>query len=123
MYIEQSIPRSVDKRRRKMYYSLGKKKRHTIKNQLVANKPGFIIHKANHKKGCSRHDNDDVYKKNHPVIPKEVVVNIFDLDYLAVKAEFPEQISSLPYKKKRNHEVSTIEEKEYNKSHSKKKRY
>ncbi len=30
---EQQIPRPVDKNRRKMYYS-GKKKRHTIKNQL-----------------------------------------------------------------------------------------
>ncbi|MER5174574.1 MAG: hypothetical protein ABJB76_06040 [Candidatus Nitrosocosmicus sp.] len=28
----------------------------------------------------------------------------------------------MPYKKKRNQEVFTIEEKEYNKSHSKKKR-
>ncbi len=33
---EQPIPRpAVDKDRRKMYYSLGKKKRHTIKNQLM----------------------------------------------------------------------------------------
>ena len=53
---EQPIPRpAVDKERRKMYYSLGKKKRHTIKNQLMVNNRGYILHKAAHKKG-RRHD-------------------------------------------------------------------
>ena len=54
---EQQIPRpAVDKERRKMYYSLGKKKRHTVKNQIMVNNHrGHIIHKANHKKG-KRHD-------------------------------------------------------------------
>ena len=34
----------------------GEKKRHTIKNQLtIVNNRGYIIHKANHKKG-RRHD-------------------------------------------------------------------
>ena len=51
---EQQIPRPVDKERRKMYYS-GKKKRHTVKNQIMVNNRGYIIHKANHKKG-KRHD-------------------------------------------------------------------
>lgn len=36
-----------------------------------------------------------------------------------MKKDFPEQKSSLPYKKKKNQEL-TIEEKEYNKNHSKK---
>ena len=47
---EQQIPRPVDKRKRDSYYS-GKKKRHTIKNQLVVNNHGIIIHKTHHKKG------------------------------------------------------------------------
>ena len=51
-------------------------------------------------------------------MPKEVV-NVIDLGYLGVEKDFPEQISSLPYKKKRNSELSQ-EEKEYNKIHSKK---
>ncbi len=33
---QQLIPRPVDNRRRKLYYS-GKKKRHTVKNQLMVN--------------------------------------------------------------------------------------
>ncbi|MER5175173.1 MAG: hypothetical protein ABJB76_04565 [Candidatus Nitrosocosmicus sp.] len=71
-----------------------------------------------HRKGRSRHDYD-VYKKNHPVTPKEVV-NVFDLGYLGVKIYFPEQMSSLSYKKKRNQDKLSAEEKEYNKIHSKK---
>ena len=47
---EQQIPRPVDKERRKIFYS-GKRKRHTIKNQLMVNNRGYILHKAAHKKG------------------------------------------------------------------------
>ena len=112
---EQQIPRPIDKERRKMYYS-GKKKRHTVKNQLMVNNRGYILHKIGHKKG-KRHDYD-VYKKNHPVTPKQVV-NVIDLGYLGVETDFPEQLSALPCKKKRNYELSA-EEKYYNKMHSKK---
>ena len=112
---EQQIPRPIDKKRRKIFYS-GKKKKHTIKTQLMVNNRGFIIHKVGYKKG-RRHDYD-IYKKNHPVTPKQVV-NVFDLGYLGVEKDFPEQLSSIPYRKKRNLDLSQ-EEKEYNKSHSKK---
>ena len=65
----------------------------------MVNNCGYIIHKIAYKKG-KRHDYD-VYKKNHPIIPKDVL-NIFDLGYLGVEKDFPEQLSALPYKKKRN---------------------
>lgn len=105
---EQQIPKPVDKRRRKAYYS-GKKKKHTIKTQLMVNSHGFIIHKTNHKK-ARRHDYD-IYKINHPVTPK-VVVNMFDLGYLGIEKDFPaEQLSSLPDRKQRNPDLSQ-EEKE-----------
>ena len=117
LYIEQQIPRPVDKRRYRAYYS-GKKKRHTaVKNQIMVNNRGYIIHKANHKKG-KRHDYD-VYKRNHPVTPKQVV-NVIDLGYLGVEKDFPQQLSALPHKKKRNHPDISQEEKEYGKIHSKK---
>ena len=67
---EQQIPRPADKRRKKEYYS-GKKKRHTVKTQLMVNNRGFIIHKTNHKRGCG-HDYN-IYKNNHPFTPKQVV--------------------------------------------------
>ena len=44
---------------------------------------------------------------------------MFDLGYLGVEKDYPEQLSSLPYKKKKNQELSA-EEKECNKSHSRK---
>jgi hypothetical protein len=51
LHIEQQIPtRPADKERKKMYY-LGKKKKHTVKNQITVNNRGFIIHKPGHKKG------------------------------------------------------------------------
>jgi hypothetical protein len=112
---EQQIPKPVDKKRKKEYYS-GKKKEHTVKTQFMVNNRGFILHKTSKKKG-KRHDYD-IYKKNHPLIPKQVV-NVFDLGYLGVEKDFPEQLSALPYKRKRNCERSA-EEKEYNKRHSKK---
>jgi hypothetical protein len=112
---EQQIPRPVDKNKRKMYYS-GKKKIHTVKNQIMVNNRGYILHKVAHKKG-KRHDYD-VYKKNHPVIPKQVVT-VVDLGYLGIEKDFPAQLSALPYKKRYQEDLSQ-EEKEYNRIHSKK---
>ena len=83
---EQQIPRPVNNRRRKASYS-GKKKTHTVKTQVMVSKNGYVIHKAGHKKG-RRHDYD-IYKKNHPITPKEVV-NVFDLGYLGIEKGFPQ---------------------------------
>jgi len=87
---EQQIPRPVDNKRRNVYYS-GKKKRHTVKNQLMVNNYGYVIHKTNHKRGC-RHDYD-IYKNNHSFTPKQVV-NVVDLGYLGIEKDFLEQLSS-----------------------------
>jgi hypothetical protein len=113
---EQQIPRPVDKNRRKIFYS-GKKKRHTIKNQITVNNRGYILHKLGYKKG-RKHDYD-IYKNNHPVTPKQVV-NVIDLGYLGVETDFPEQLlSALPCKRKRN-QILSQEEIDYNVIHSKK---
>ena len=42
----------------------------------MVNNHGYILHKTDHKKG-RRHDYD-VYKKNHPITPKQVL-NVVDL--------------------------------------------
>ena len=39
---------------------------------------------------------------------------MYDLGYLGVKTDFPEQLSSLSYKKKRNQKELSEEEKDYN---------
>ena len=82
----------------------------------MVNDHGLVIHKAGYKKG-RRHDYD-IYKENHPVTPKQVV-NVFDLGYLGVEKDFPKQLSSLPFRKKKNQKLAQ-EEKEQNNSHSKK---
>jgi hypothetical protein len=111
---EQHIPRPVDKNRRKIFY-LGKRKKHTVKTQIMVNNHGIIIHKTRHKKG-HRHDYD-IYKENRPATPKQVV-NVFDLGYLGVEKDFPKQISSIPNRKERNLVLSQ-EERYNNKDHSK----
>ena len=82
---EQQIPRPKDDKRKKVFYS-GKKKRHTVKTQIMVNSHGLILHKLRYKKG-RRHDYD-IYKENHPITPKEVI-NVFDLRYLKVEKNFP----------------------------------
>ena len=85
---------------------------------MMVNNRGYILHKANHKKG-RRHDYD-VYKKNYPVTPPKVV-NVLDLGHLGVEKDFPEQLSALPCKKKRDQLTSSQEEEiEFNTIHSKK---
>ena len=82
----------------------------------MVSKNGTIIHKVDYKKG--RRHNYDIYKKNHPITPKEVV-NVFDLGYLSIEKDFTNQLlSSLLNRKKRSMKLSQ-EELEYNKSLSK----
>ena len=56
---EQEIPKPMNKRKRKSYYS-GKKKKHTVKTQYMVNTKGLILHKTGYKKG-RKHDYD-IYK-------------------------------------------------------------
>jgi hypothetical protein len=83
----------------------------------MVNNCGFIIHKTGYKKG-RRHDYD-IYKENHLITPNKVV-NIFDLGYLGIEKDYPQQLSALPYKKQRNQQELPAEEKDYNIFHSKK---
>ena len=111
---EQEIQRPKNNKKQKEYYS-GKKKKHTIKIQLMVNKEGTILHKSNkHKKG--RQHDYSVYKDEHPITPSQVE-NYFDLGYHGIKNDFPDLKAVLPVKKKRNIEL-TKSEKRYNKKHS-----
>lgn len=111
---EQPIPRPKDKRKRKTHYS-GKKKKHTIKNQITVNQAGQIIHKPPHSPG--RRNDYAILKIKHPELPEELMV-FYDLGYLGVEKDFPEQASILPYKKRSGKEL-TITQKEWNRSQSK----
>ena len=71
---EQQIPRPKNKKRKRIYYS-GKKKKHTVKNLYTANQNGLIIYKTKHRQTGRKHDYN-VYKKNHPELPKDVVKHV-----------------------------------------------
>ena len=79
----------------------------------MVNNHGLIIHKLGHKKGRRDMIMISIKRISSCVTPKEVF-NVFDLGYLGVEKDHSHQKSSLPYRKKRNHE-SSQEEKEYNK--------
>ena len=111
---EQQIPRPKDKKKRKTHYS-GKKKKHTIKNQITINLKGEIIHKPPHSPG--RRNDYAILKIKHPGLSEELMI-FYDLGYLGVEKDFPEQISILPYKKKKGKEL-TISQKEWNKLQTK----
>jgi hypothetical protein len=75
----------------------------------------LLIYKTKHKQRGRRHDYK-VYKKNHPKLSKDVL-SLYDLGFLGVEKDFPEQRSSLPIKKERDHELTEVQ-KEYNRNHS-----
>jgi hypothetical protein len=98
---EQEIPRLKNKRKKKSYYS-GKKKKHTVKTQYMVNSDDVILHKTGHDRG--RIHDYEIMRLN--------------LGYLGVKDDFPTVKYVVPFKKKRNSELSD-EEKKYNRKHSK----
>ena len=94
---EQEIPRPKNRRRRKNYYS-GKKKKHTVKTQIITNKGGLIFHKTGHVNG-KKHDYE-LFKKKHPPIPPDIELN-GDSGYQGIQKGFPEIKSRIPIKKPR----------------------
>ena len=113
---EQPIPRPENRLRRRVYYS-GKRKKHTVKNLYTVNEDSIIIYKSKHKQIGKKHDYN-IYKKNHPKLPKDVM-SMFDLGFLGVEKDFPKQKASMPIKKEKNCELSS-QQKEYNRNHSRK---
>ena len=99
---EQPIPRPKNRLRRRLYHS-GKRKKHTVKNLYTVNQKELIIYKTKHKQVGRKHDYN-VYKKNHPELPKDVT-SMYDLGFLGVEDDYPEQKSSLPIKKEKGCEL------------------
>jgi len=111
---EQEIPRPKNKRRRKNYYS-GKKKKHTVKTQIMVNKKGLILHKTKHRKG-KQHDYD-LFKKTGPPTPPKVEIGV-DLGYFGIEKDYPDLNVKIPVKKPKGKEL-THKEKRYNKKQRK----
>jgi hypothetical protein len=84
---------------------------------MTVNNHGLIIHKTKHK----RKEKEDmiIISIKRIILKLKQVVNVFDLGYLGVEKDFPEQKSYLPNRKKRNIDLS-VDEKGYNQNHSRK---
>lgn len=111
---EQEIPRPKNKKKRRTHYS-GKKKRHTVKTQLITNKKGLIIHKTKHRPG--REHDYNIWKKTHPYIPPDIEIDA-DLGYQGIQKDFPQLKTRIPIKKPRGKQL-TKQQKRHNKKLSK----
>ncbi|MBL7170046.1 MAG: transposase [Candidatus Aenigmarchaeota archaeon] len=111
---EQPIPRPKNRRRRKSYYS-GKKKKHTVKLQVITNKDGLVIDKSKHHKGRT-HDYE-MFKKRKPKLPPDIELT-GDSGYQGIQKDFPNLKSRIPIKKSKGGKL-TKEQKKYNKKLSK----
>jgi len=98
---EQEIPRPKNRRRRKSYYS-GKKKRHTVKTQLIVNRKGLIVDKRGPFRG-RKHDYR-IFKDTHPRIPPDVEIEA-DSGYQGIQDDFPGIRSRIPVKKQRGRKL------------------
>jgi hypothetical protein len=112
---EQEIPRPKNKRRRKNYYS-GKKKKHTVKTQIMVNKKGLILHKTEHRNGKT-HDYELFKKTGPPPAPPDVEIGV-DKGYQGIEKDYPHLKVKIPVKKKKNQELSK-QDKRWNKKLSK----
>ena len=107
---EQLIPRPTGKHKKRL--TIQEKKKHTVKNQITINLNGEIIHKPPHSLG--RRNDYGIYKIKHPILAKDLM-NFFDLGYMGVEKDFPDQISILPYKKRKGKDL-TDSQKDWNKA-------
>ena len=94
--------RDRDRTERRTHRS-GKKKRHAVKNQITASRSGQTARKPPHSPG--RRNDYAILKIKHPALPGELAV-FYDLGYLGVEKDFPEQASVLPCKKEPGRELA-----------------
>src|SRR3989338_65836 len=105
---EQPIPRPEKKRKRVKYHS-GKKKRFTLKTQIATAKQGFILHPSRASPG--RQHDYKVFKASilPQIIPKGSRL-YGDSGYQGIQKDFPELHSVIPFKRTRSHKKLTRSE-------------
>jgi hypothetical protein len=101
---ERPIQRPADSQTQKTYYS-GKKKRHTVKNQLGVTTDQRIIWLSETCEG-KKHDYCQLQESQLPEhIPKDCPVGL-DSAYIGLKKDYPEGDWTLPFKKPRGKELT-----------------
>ena len=107
----QSLDQKINAKERHII----QERKHTVQNQISINLDEIIIHKSKHSPG--NHHDYSTYKSKHPVL-SEQLLQFYDLRYLGIQKDFENQISILPYKKKKG-KTLTVPQKEWNKLQSK----
>lgn len=104
---EQPIPRPARRDRQRFYYS-GKKKRHTIKTQIISNKNGIIFDTFSGVEG-KRHDfrtfQDSQADK---IFPEEVGFEV-DRGYQGIDKLLPKRTCYQPAKASRGHPLTEVQ--------------
>ena len=74
---EQEIIRPKNKRKRKSYYT-GRKRKHTVKTQLMVNTEGLTAHKTAYRNGRKQHDYDlyEHISSYYNCIKVEIIVDL-----------------------------------------------
>ena len=113
---EQQCYRAKNYEQQKKYYS-GKSKQHTIKTQVSVSSTGRILDVSLSYPGSVHDktiaDTEKIIEKFHKNIPQR-----FDSGYQGIKNDYPHHYILLPIKKPKGRELTALE-KEYNKTHSK----
>lgn len=109
--MEQPIQRSKDNEKQKEYYS-GKKKRHTVQNQVVVAPSGEIIALSEDAPGSCH---DLTHLRVSEILDKLEAGDaaMFDLGFLGVQNDRGDVVFILPFKKPKGQEL-TPEQKEFN---------
>lgn len=102
------------RKNQRMFYS-GKKKRHTVKNQILCDENKKIIALGNTIPG-SAHDLEILkHSSLKDAIPKSVTVHV-DLGYYGLDGICPDNVISIPDKKPKNSKLNPVQKKVTNKS-------
>ena len=95
---EQVIQRPRGQKRQKPYYSR-KRKRHTVKTQIVVTKNGRVIWVSNSVPGGQVHDYSLLkHSRVMDRLPKQVTKRV-DLGYQGIETDYPDHIVVIPKKK------------------------
>jgi transposase len=102
---EQSIQRPRGQKRQKPYYSK-KRKRHTLKTQIVVTKSGQVLWVSESVPGGRVHDNR-LLKRSRVMerLPKQVTKRV-DLGYQGVETDYPDHAVVIPKKKPPKQELT-----------------
>ncbi|MEO7841810.1 MAG: transposase family protein [Anaerolineales bacterium] len=98
--------------RQKLYYS-GKKKTHTLKNQVAISPTGTVEHASKSVPGGSTHDLTLLRQTDLLSELADDEAAMLDKGYDGILADYPDKKLYLPFKARRNHPL-TEEQKDYN---------